>query len=166
MEARKGKKSSVTGALVGSPQGHDGPIESIVFACDAGMGSSAMGASVLRKKVHAAGFSDVTVVNKAISNLTDTFDLVVTHQDLTERARQKTGSAVHVSVENFMNSPKYDEIVELLEQTNGGGAATGGAARRSGGHGDERRRLRPAQPGVDRARRVGRRPGRGDHPRR
>ena len=66
-------------------------------------------------------------MNKAISNLTDTFDLVVTHQDLTERARQKTGSAVHVSVENFMNSPKYDEIVELLEQTNGGGAATGGA---------------------------------------
>ena len=126
MEARKGKKSSVTGALVGSPQGHDGPIESIVFACDAGMGSSAMGASVLRKKVHAAGFSDVTVVNKAISNLTDTFDLVVTHQDLTDRARQKTGSAVHVSVENFMNSPKYDEIVELLEQVNGGGAATGG----------------------------------------
>ena len=55
------------------------------------MGSSAMGASVLRKKVHAAGFNDVTVVNKAISNLTDTFDLVVTHQDLTDRARQKTG---------------------------------------------------------------------------
>ena len=127
MEARKGKKSSVTGALVGSPQGHEGPIQSIVFACDAGMGSSAMGASVLRKKVHSAGFTDVTVVNKAISNLTDTFDLVVTHQDLTERARQKTGSAVHVSVENFMNSPKYDEIVELLERTNGGGVATGGA---------------------------------------
>ena len=126
MEARKGKKSSVTGALVGSAQGHEGPIQSIVFACDAGMGSSAMGASVLRKKVHAAGFSDVTVVNKAISNLTDTFDLVVTHQDLTERARQKTGSAVHVSVENFMNSPKYDEIVELLEQVNGDGATTDG----------------------------------------
>ena len=89
------------------------------------MGSSAMGASVLRKKVHAAGFADVTVVNKAISSLTDTYDLVVTHQDLTDRARQKTGSAVHVSVENFMNSPKYDEIVELLEQVNGEGAATG-----------------------------------------
>ncbi len=132
MEARKGKKSSVTGALVGSAgQEHDGPIESIVFACDAGMGSSAMGASVLRKKVHSAGFTDVTVVNKAISNLTDSYDLVVTHQDLTERARQKTGSAVHVSVENFMNSPKYDEIVELLEQVNGGDAATGGGGAHS-----------------------------------
>ena len=129
MEARKGKKSSISGALGGSSsRGHDGPIQSIVFACDAGMGSSAMGASVLRKKVHAAGFADVTVVNKAISSLTDTYDLVVTHQDLTDRARQKTGSAVHVSVENFMNSPKYDEIVELLEQVNGEGAATGAHA--------------------------------------
>ena len=67
-----------------------GPIHSIVFACDAGMGSSAMGASVLRKKVQGAGYSDVTVVNKAIANLDDTYDLVVTHQDLTARARERT----------------------------------------------------------------------------
>ena len=43
MEALKGKKSSVSSALVGSAE--SGPITSIVFACDAGMGSSAMGAS-------------------------------------------------------------------------------------------------------------------------
>ena len=55
------------------------------------------------------------MVNKAIANLTDTYDLVVTHQDLTDRARQKTPSAVHVSVDNFMASPRYDEIVELLQ---------------------------------------------------
>jgi PTS system mannitol-specific IIC component len=119
MESRKGKKSSVSSALVGSAAAErSGPIKSIVFACDAGMGSSAMGASVLRKKVHAAGFPDVTVVNKAISNLTDTYDVVVTHQDLTARAKPKTASAIHVSVENFMNSPRYDEIVELVQQAN------------------------------------------------
>jgi len=135
-EAAKGKSSDALAGLragaavaggVAAVTAPEREIKNIVFACDAGMGSSAMGASVLRKKVHAAGFNDVTVVNKAISNLTDTFDLVVTHQDLTDRARQKTGSAVHVSVENFMNSPKYDEIVELLERTNGDGGATGGA---------------------------------------
>ncbi len=98
------------------------------------MGSSAMGASVLRKKVQGAGFTDVTVVNKAISNLSDDVDLVVTHQDLTARARQRTPSATHVSVDNFMASPRYDEIVELLQQTNApdrapamaGAAAAGG----------------------------------------
>ncbi|MAS56463.1 MAG: PTS mannitol transporter subunit IICBA [Nocardioides sp.] len=135
MEALKGKASSVSGALLGSATAAaSGPIRSIVFACDAGMGSSAMGASVLRKKVEAAGFNDVTVVNQAISNLSDTYDLVVTHRDLTDRAKQRTGSAVHVSVDNFMNSPRYDEIVELLERTNTDGShaaasvSAGGAA--------------------------------------
>jgi PTS system mannitol-specific IIC component len=106
----------VAAALVGSSA--SGPITNIVFACDAGMGSSAMGASVLRKKVQGAGFSDVKVTNQSIANLTDTYGLVVTHQDLTARAKQRTPSAVHVSVDNFMNAPQYDEIVELLTKAN------------------------------------------------
>ncbi len=89
-----------------------------MFACDAGMGSSAMGASVLRNKLKKAGFERRHVVNVAIANLTDSYDLVVTHQDLTLRARDKTPSAQHVSVSNFMASPKYDEIVDEVQQTN------------------------------------------------
>ena len=77
-----------------------------------------MGASVLRKKIRSAGFGDITVTNQSIANLTDTYDLVVTHRDLTDRARLKTASAVHVSVEDFMSSPRYDEIVEMLRNTN------------------------------------------------
>lgn len=120
MESTKGRKSIASTVLGGSTRG--GPIRSIVFACDAGMGSSAMGASVLRKKVHGAGFTDVTVVNKAISNLRDDVDLVVTHQDLTDRARRSTPSAVHVSVDNFMGSPRYDEIVDLVRERSEGSA--------------------------------------------
>ena len=124
MEALKGKKSSVSAALIGEGVGASGvavlatPIKNIVFACDAGMGSSAMGASVLRNKIKAAGFPDVKVTNSAIANLTDTYDVVITHQDLTERAKPATASAVHVSVDNFMNSPRYDEIVELVQASN------------------------------------------------
>ena len=99
-----------------------------MFACDAGMGSSAMGASVLRKKIQAAGHGEVTVVNKAISNLRDDYDLVVTHQDLTDRARQKTPSAIQVSVDNFMGSPRYDEIVELIDQSTAGCADAAASA--------------------------------------
>ncbi|QIK65902.1 PTS mannitol transporter subunit IICBA [Nocardioides sp. HDW12B] len=129
MESMKGKKSVASSALSGSAASeHSGPIRAIVFACDAGMGSSAMGASVLRKKVHGAGYTDVTVVNKAISNLRDEFDLVVSHQDLTARARQRTGSAVHVSVDNFMNSPRYDEIVELVRERNSGAGGDAGGS--------------------------------------
>ncbi len=121
MEELKGKKSSVSSALLGAGGGTavlTRPIQNIVFACDAGMGSSAMGASVLRNKIKAAGFPDVKVTNSAIANLSDTYDVVVTHQDLTERARPVTSSAVHVSVDNFMNSPRYEEIVELVKSSN------------------------------------------------
>ena len=51
---------------------------------------------------------------------------MVTHQDLTDRARQRTPSAIHVSVDNFMGSPKYDEIVELIDQSSGGGGGRAG----------------------------------------
>ncbi|GAA3320824.1 PTS mannitol transporter subunit IICBA [Arthrobacter ramosus] len=128
MEELKGKKSSVSSALLGAGGGTavlTRPIENIVFACDAGMGSSAMGASVLRNKIKAAGFPDVKVTNSAIANLSDTYDVVVTHQDLTERARPVTSSAVHVSVDNFMNSPRYEEIVELVKSSNAGAGAEG-----------------------------------------
>src|SRR5688572_29548662 len=138
MEAMKGSKSSVAGMLTGNEddegaafearaeaaeqaheaRSHRAPIHRIVFACDAGMGSSAMGASVLRNKIKKAGFADVTVTNLAISNLTDDVDLIVTHQDLTPRAQSMSPSAQHVSVDNFMNSPQYDAIVEELKKTN------------------------------------------------
>ena len=127
-EAAKGKESSVLqslqaeGVAAGAgllAEGEEAaferkPIHTIVFACDAGMGSSAMGATVLRNKIKKAGIDSVTVTNKAIANLTDDVDLVITHQDLTDRAKRQSPNALHVSVENFMNSPKYDEIVGLL----------------------------------------------------
>lgn len=89
-------------------------VTNIVFACDAGMGSSAMGASVLRNKIKKAGVEGVTVTNKAIANLDGSEDLVITQNQLTDRARKQTPGAVHVSVDNFMNSPKYEEVVDLV----------------------------------------------------
>ncbi|MFZ1287675.1 MAG: PTS mannitol transporter subunit IICBA [Candidatus Phosphoribacter sp.] len=136
MEAMKGKKSIASSTLATGAGGTavaTKTIRSIVFACDAGMGSSAMGATVLRRKIQAAGFGDVSVVNKAIANLTDDVDLVVSHQDLTARARQRSGSAIHVSVDNFMSSPAYDDIVELLGRTNAAPAADSASSAPSSG---------------------------------
>jgi PTS system mannitol-specific IIC component len=124
-EANKGKSSSVLGGLgaAGTAAAAGGAatvaparsVKNIVFACDAGMGSSAMGASVLRNKIKKAGIEGVTVVNQSIANLDGTADLVITHQDLTDRARGRSPESVHISVDNFMSSPKYDEVVESLQ---------------------------------------------------
>ncbi|NQX04413.1 PTS mannitol transporter subunit IICB [Rathayibacter sp. VKM Ac-2856] len=126
--SNKGKESAVGSLLNASgASNQDGAsatatatqVRNIVFACDAGMGSSAMGASVLRNKMKKAGFEDVTVTNKAIAALEDDVDLVITQAELTERARQRTPGAIHVSVDNFMNSPKYDEVVSLVAEQHG-----------------------------------------------
>ncbi len=119
MESMKGKKSSVSSTLAGTGAAAlSGPVRNVVFACDAGMGSSAMGASVLRKKIQDAGFSDVKVVNQAIANLTDSYDIIVTHKDLAARAAPLVPSAALYTVDNFMGSPVYDEVVEAVKAAN------------------------------------------------
>ncbi|GEK57512.1 PTS mannitol transporter subunit IICBA [Marinococcus halophilus] len=129
MESMKGKKSSAASALHSNAETAEASeagtgaylnkdVNKIVFACDAGMGSSAMGASVMKDKVKKAGL-DIGVTNTSISNIPDDADLIITHKDLTERARQKRPDAEHVSVENFLGSDKYDEVVEDLKQKKG-----------------------------------------------
>lgn len=88
-------------------------VSKIVFSCDAGMGSSAMGASILRKKVNAAELP-ITVINTAISDIPGDADIVITHKTLTDRARQKAPNAEHISIENFLKSPEYDLLVQRL----------------------------------------------------
>lgn len=91
-----------------------GNVNKIVFACDAGMGSSAMGASVLRKKLQSAGVN-ITVVNSAVSEIPADADIVVTQKTLTDRAIASNPAAEHISIDNFLKSPKYDELVERLK---------------------------------------------------
>lgn len=86
-------------------------IKKVIFACDAGMGSSAMGASLLRDKFKKAGIN-IPVTNTAVRNLKDEPGLlVVTQEELADRARQKTPDAMHIAVGNFLSNPKYDAIV-------------------------------------------------------
>ena len=114
VEATKQSKSEAKGLKTEGGLGNVTGIQKIVFACDAGMGSSAMGASILRKKVKAANLTQ-SVTNSAINNLRDDAStLIVTQIELQERAKQKAPNATFVAVENFLNSPRYDEIIQKL----------------------------------------------------
>ncbi|KYD13175.1 PTS mannitol transporter subunit IICB [Saccharococcus caldoxylosilyticus] len=115
MQQLKGKKSDVVAVLKNEEEVVPAKVKKIVFACDAGMGSSAMGASILRNKVQKAGL-DIEVTNTAINQLPPDADIVITHQNLTDRAKEKLPNAFHVSVENFLSSPKYDELIEMLKK--------------------------------------------------
>jgi PTS system mannitol-specific IIC component len=89
-------------------------VKKIVFACDAGMGSSAMGASTLRNKLKKAGLN-IEVINTAIEDIPKDADIVVSHESLTPRAKANAPKAEHVSITNFVNDVKYDQLVERLK---------------------------------------------------
>lgn len=88
-------------------------LKKIFVSCDAGMGSSAMGASMLRKKVKDAGLP-IDVSNCAINDLPDDARLVITHQDLTLRAKKQVPNAMHLSLHNFLDNKFYDGLVSEL----------------------------------------------------
>ncbi|HCE2592024.1 PTS mannitol transporter subunit IICBA [Vibrio parahaemolyticus] len=110
------KSASKNGAVVNSESKGDvdlATVQSIIVACDAGMGSSAMGASMLRKKVQDAGLN-VHVTNLAINSLPESADIVITHKDLTDRARKHAPNAHHISLTNFLDSEMYNQLVTKL----------------------------------------------------
>ncbi len=88
-------------------------ISKIVFACDAGMGSSAMGATVLSKKLREAGL-DIQVHHSSIEDIPRDVQIVVTHHELMERVKKAVPNAQLVTITNFMEAPEYDELVNQL----------------------------------------------------
>lgn len=89
-------------------------IQKIVFACDAGMGSSAMGAKTLQNKFKKAGI-DIQVDNYALDEIPLDTDLVVTHQNFKQRVTTRVPEAEIILITNFMGAPEYDELVERLK---------------------------------------------------
>lgn len=90
-----------------------GTVSKIVFACDAGMGSSAMGATTLTKKLNAAGMK-VTVEHFALDDVPKDTQVIVTHKSLVERAETPCPNALIFPITNFMGGKEYDEIVAQL----------------------------------------------------
>ncbi|MEQ4780163.1 PTS mannitol transporter subunit IICBA [Providencia huaxiensis] len=107
-------KSSETSSINKDTSINLAQVRSIIVACDAGMGSSAMGAGVLAKKVRDAGLIDITVTNMAINDLPDNVDIVITHRDLTQRAQSFAPNAMHISLTNFLDSQTYNDLVTNL----------------------------------------------------
>ena len=93
-------------------------IRKIAFACDAGMGSSAMGATVLKKKLAAVGLQEIEVIHTPVSSIPEDVQIVVTHQELGERAAHSNPDAELVLITNFLAAPEYEILVEDLKKRN------------------------------------------------
>ena len=89
-----------------------GLVKKIVFACEAGMGSSVMAVSVLKKKLAQAGKKGIEVVHSPVNQIPQDADIVLTAAGLVESAKKVAAPGTRVyGVQDFINTPVYDEII-------------------------------------------------------
>lgn len=95
-----------------------GEIKKIVFACDAGMGSSAMGATKFRNRIKSLGLG-ITVINSSVDTVPADTDVVVCQEVLADRAAKSAPNAQLITIKNFLQDEAIDGLYDKLAQAGG-----------------------------------------------
>ncbi|HBG35536.1 MAG TPA: PTS mannitol transporter subunit IIBC [Treponema sp.] len=91
-----------------------GTVETIVFACDAGMGTSAMGATRLKKLLSEVGLGAIEVSHVSVDDIPKKAQIVVCQKTLVDRVKSKNPKAYVFGISNLVNASEYKEIVDQL----------------------------------------------------
>lgn len=115
---------------------NDGPIDpssvkKIIFACDAGMGSSAMGATKFRNRIHNIR-PEITVKNTSVDNIPEDCDVAVVQTTLAQRAKKSAPNARLITIGNFLADPALDALYEELCKKDEAEAAVPAAENQAG----------------------------------
>ena len=97
-----------------SPHAAGRPVRKVIFACDAGMGSSALGATRFRKRLRDAEIG-VAVGNSAADRIPSDADVVVCQSVLAERIAAAAKGAELIVIDNFLSDPDLDALFARLE---------------------------------------------------
>lgn len=98
-----------------SPHAAGRPVRKVIFACDAGMGSSALGATRFRKRLRDAEIG-VAVGNSAADRIPSDADVVVCQSVLAERIAAAAKGAELIVIDNFLSDPGLDALFARLER--------------------------------------------------
>ena len=98
-----------------SPHAAGRPVRKVIFACDAGMGSSALGATRFRRRLRDAGIG-VAVGNSAADRIPSDADVVVCQSVLAERIAAAAKGAELIVIDNFLSDPGLDALFVRLEE--------------------------------------------------
>ncbi|MDY2726009.1 MAG: PTS mannitol transporter subunit IICBA [Anaerostipes faecalis] len=109
MAAAKAESKGMTVPASNGEPKKAGEIKKIIFACDAGMGSSAMGATKFRNRIKGQR-PDITVTNTSVDNIPADCDIAVVQEILVDRAVKAAPQAQMVTIGNFLADPKLDQL--------------------------------------------------------
>ncbi len=89
-------------------------VNTIILACEAGMGSSLMVVNSLKKKMKKAKVSGITIMHKPARAVPENANVIVVHEGLAKMARSKAPDAVILTFKHFLNDPIFDTIVNAF----------------------------------------------------
>ncbi|SDJ21868.1 PTS mannitol transporter subunit IICB [Alteribacillus bidgolensis] len=92
-------------------------VKHILFVCEAGMGSSAMGASMLKKKLAQANLTTIEVENSSVSEIPEYADLIICHQRFLPVIQKTVPNKACFPLKSFTDMKGYDEIVERIKNS-------------------------------------------------
>ena len=89
-------------------------VDLVIFACEAGMGSSLMSVNSLKKKLKKANVTNVKVIHKPAREVPETAKVVVVHKGLAKVVQGKAPNAVVVAFNHFLNDPAFEKLVQAF----------------------------------------------------
>jgi len=119
MAARKAEAKGTAAPVAAASAaeiGNTSGVKKIIFACDAGMGSSAMGATKFRKRIQDIR-PDIKVANTSVDNIPSDCDIAVVQVTLVERAKKSAPQAQIITIGNFLSDPNLDILYDKLSKT-------------------------------------------------
>lgn len=94
------------------------PVRKIGFICDAGVGSSAMGAALFRRKMAQTGIEGVQAEAYACDQIPEDLDLLVCQKDFLKMMPKETGDEQIFAVESLLGGEAFEELVEIIRKRN------------------------------------------------
>lgn len=128
-EARAAAAAGADREAVGTGDFDAAALTRLVVACDAGMGSSVMVASTMKKRLAPYG---VEVVHTPIDQIPDGATVVLTQEGLVERARAKSPRATVIPFVNYVGDPVFTEVTDRIRAAREAPAESGGPAPTTG----------------------------------
>ncbi len=101
----------------------NGEIKKIIFACDAGMGSSAMGATKFRNRLKEIA-PQIVVTNTSVDTVPADADVVVCQEILQDRAKKSAPNAQLITIGNFLADPNLDSLEATIKAMQSGEVQT------------------------------------------
>ncbi|ADC31400.1 PTS system mannitol-specific (MtlA)-like IIB domain protein [Mycoplasmoides gallisepticum str. F] len=87
-----------------------------MFACEAGMGSSAMGAGMIKKMINNLGVKGVEVANCAIKDLPNDIDIIITQKTFVDYVSKKYKNSYVYGVNQYLKKDEYKELIDTFKQ--------------------------------------------------